>query len=371
MDPLFELIAGETRENGIISFARFMELALYCPVCGYYEKEKDNIGRHGDYFTSASVGPLFGELLAFQFAEWLRDPYARGARLEIVEAGAHNGQLAKDILTWLHEKRTDLFARLQYSIVEPSPTRRAWQKENLLRFHDRVRWAASPDDLRKSGINSGVHGIVFANELLDAMPTHRLGWDANTRNWFEWGVAVQEEHLVWKKIQNPKFEVQPPALPAELRNVLPDGFMTEVCPAATNWWRAVAGILREGRLLTLDYGLTAEEFFHPERKNGTVRSYRNHQAKSDVLADAGEQDITAHVNFTAVQQAGEAAGLGTESFLFQEQFLTQIADRISRDPAAFGEWTPARARQFQTLTHPEHLGRSFRVLVQRRPPARR
>ena len=343
-----------------------MELALYCPVCGYYEKEKDNIGRRGDFFTSVSVGNLFGALIAFQFAHWLDELDDWRATLEIVEAGAHNGQLAQDILTWLHEKRTDLFPRLHYTIVEPSSIRRGWQKENLLAFQDRVRSVVDFQRLTASGENAGVRGIIFSNELLDALPAHRIGWDAANREWFEWGVTVQQDRFAWKKIPKEKLEFPTPDLPAELRSALPDGFTTEVCPAATNWWRAAAEALREGWLLTVDYGLTREEFFFPGRKSGTLHSYRRHRATGDPLADAGEQDITAHVNFTALQEAGESAGLKTESFLFQEQFIARIANRISRDPSAFGEWTPERLRQFQTLAHPEHLGRSFRVLVQSR-----
>jgi SAM-dependent MidA family methyltransferase len=119
-------------------------------------------------------------------------------------------------------------------------------------------------------------------------------------------------------------------------------------------------------LVTLDYGLTADELFVPERKEGTARAYCHHQSSWDVLAQPGEQDITAHLNFTAIQTAGESAGLRTDAFLTQAQFLTGIAGRVWEGGASFGEWTRARTRQFQTLTHPEHLGRSFRVLVQSR-----
>jgi SAM-dependent MidA family methyltransferase len=119
-------------------------------------------------------------------------------------------------------------------------------------------------------------------------------------------------------------------------------------------------------VLAIDYGLKAEEFFVPHRKEGTARSYHRHHSNGDVLADPGEQDITAHVNFTAIQAAGELAGLNTEAFLTQAQFLTGIASHTWKDKDLFGTWNAERIRQFQTLTHPEHLGRSFRVLVQSR-----
>jgi len=155
-------------------------------------------------------------------------------------------------------------------------------------------------------------------------------------------------------------------LPEGLLDVLPDGFTVELCPARTEWWRQAASALERGKLLTIDYGLEADEFFAPERKEGTLRAYCRHQLTRNVLADPGEQDITAHVNFTAVQAAGEAAGLKTDGFLTQAQFLTAIAAQIWNGGASFGEWGSERARQFQTLTHPEHLGRAFRVLVQSR-----
>jgi SAM-dependent MidA family methyltransferase len=152
-----------------------------------------------------------------------------------------------------------------------------------------------------------------------------------------------------------------------LLDVLPDGFTTEMGAAAQEWWRQAANVLAGGKLLTLDYGLTQEEFFLPARKDGTLRTYHRHHPGGDALAHPGEQDLTAHVNFTALRAAGEAAGLLTEDFLTQSQFLTRIAARAWADPASFGEWTPECSRQFQTLTHPEHLGRPFLVLIQSAP----
>jgi len=118
--------------------------------------------------------------------------------------------------------------------------------------------------------------------------------------------------------------------------------------------------------MTFDYGLNAEEFFTPERKDGTARGYYRHRQMTDLLARAGQQDITAQVNFTALQTAGEAAGLRTETLTSQEQFLTRVAGQALADEPAFGEWTAERKRQFQTLVHPEFFGRAFRVLVQTR-----
>lgn len=345
-----------------------MELALYCPDCGYYEKEKDNVGRGGDFFTSVSVGSLFGELLAFQFAEWLAAAANHEGGVRIVEAGAHDGRLAADILAWIRERREGIFARLEYVIVEPSARRQEWQWTRLKDFPKTVRWVSQMSTLKTPSL--APETIIFSNELLDAMPVRRLGWDAKAKKWFEWGVTLRDRRLAWSRMSDAENRVLPAALwPPEYEKlfaVLPDGFTTEVCPTATTWWRSAAEVLQRGRLLAIDYGLDAEDFFTPERSDGTLRAYQHHQLSRDLLASPGEQDITAHVNFTAVQQAGEAVGLKTEALVSQGKFLTQIAERTWKQPEVFGEWTTARTRQFQTLTHPEHLGRPFRVLVQSR-----
>ena len=216
-----------------------MEIALYCPVYGYYEKEKDTVGRAGDFYTNVSVGSLFGELLAFQFAEWLEPLNSQLSTLNLVEAGAHDGQLAKDILSWLQLQRPELFGQIEYWIIEPSARRQERQQETLKLFAPRVRWFTdfenlklNSDKARAGTQNSKLRGIIFSNELLDAMPVHRLGWDANQRTWFEWGVAVEGERFVWAKIQNPKFKIQD----SELEAVLPDGYTIEINPAAEHWW---------------------------------------------------------------------------------------------------------------------------------------
>jgi SAM-dependent MidA family methyltransferase len=373
-----------------------MDLALYCPNCGYYEAEEDMIGRRGDYYTSVSAGSLFGELLGWQFAEWFdqRGPAsgghgasdARKGEIRVVEAGAHCGMLACDILRWVLQYRPALFERLQYWILEPSERRRTWQRRNLAAFHNKVRWVGKLGELRGAANSqvcdpdaAPVREIIFSNELLDAMPVHRVGWDAKKRTWFEWGVRLQDGRFVWTRMagegpeeRNPNPKAAHPIsqlqlwVGDDLLETLPDGFSIELCPTAEMWWREAANTLRSGKLVAIDYGLTAEEFLLPERKGGALRAYRHHRSSSDVLACPGEQDITAHVNFTVIQAAGESAGLKTDGLLTQAQFLTSIAARTWQPEGGFGEWTPERTRQFQTLTHPEHLGRSFRVLVQSR-----
>jgi SAM-dependent MidA family methyltransferase len=379
MNTLSEIIRREAAQRGVLSFARFMELTLYCPVHGYYETKKDNPGRHGDFYTSVGVGELFGQLLAFQFAEWLEEVRSAECGVRIVEAGAHDGQLARDILTWLQLNRPELLDQIEYWIIEPSARRQEWQGETLREFAPRVRWFAGFQSLLQERTchsspatrHPPLRGVIFSNELLDAMPVHRFGWDAQNKKWFEWGVAVDGEKFAWAKIQPSAFPARHSLgdggslQPSALESVLPDGYTIETCPAAESWWREAAGILERGKLMTIDYGLTADELFSPSRTRGTLRAYFRHHAGDDILANIGEQDLTAHVNFSAIQAAGESVGLRTEMFSTQSQFLTGILEKASKDNF-LGEWTSAQARQFQTLTHPEHLGRAFRVLVQSR-----
>jgi SAM-dependent MidA family methyltransferase len=366
-----EIIREEIGKNRVITFARFMELALYCPETGYYETNQDNVGRVGDFITSVSTGELFGQLLAFQFAQWLGEFKIQNSKFKIVEAGAHDGKLAADILNWLKLQRPELFARIEYIILEPSVPRQAWQNEMLKLFAPHVRWSSGWSEMAgRDAVEpkpKNVHGIIFSNELLDAMPVHRYGWDARSKTWFEWGVTIAGEKFIWTKITHHASRITHHVtdLPAELLAVLPDGYTIETSFAAENWWREAAEILAHGKLLAIDYGHTADEIFSPGRTRGTLRAYFRHHVSDDLLASPGEQDLTAHVNFSAIQKAGEDAGLKTENFCTQPQFLTQILGNAMKDKS-FGGWNARRTRQFQTLTHPEHLGRAFRVLVQSR-----
>lgn len=331
MNSAFKLISGQIQKNGPISFEKFMEMALYAPNAGYYEVER-SIGRGGDFFTSVSVGHIFGQLLAGRFELWQKEFGVN----HILEAGAHDGQLALDILGHLPK------GAFRYSILEPSEARRKIQRERLQDFD--VRWI---DRLEPT------EGIIFSNELLDAFPVQRFGWDAGLRNWFEWGVDIQNGKLVWTKLRPAAVE----GIPAELLEHLPDGFIFERAPRAERWWENAAASLQRGMLLAFDYGFELEELL--QRPSGTLRAYKDHRLVEDLLANPGEQDLTAHVNFTGIKAAGERAGLETFVFERQGQFLTRVLAQLP-----LPEWTAAERSQFQTLTHPAHLGSKFRVLAQ-------
>ncbi|HTD87237.1 MAG TPA: SAM-dependent methyltransferase [Candidatus Binatia bacterium] len=330
------LIREEIEAEGPISFNRFMEVALYCPNLGYYERTQSRIGKLGDYYTSVSVGPLFGRLLAFQVAKWLE---AIPGAVQVVEAGAHDGRLARDILSALPRL---LLERLEYWIIEPSENRQKWQRQTLNEFAGKVRWPGSfPEDVR---------GVIFSNEMLDSLPFKRIGWDAKQKTWFEWCVTQDFE---WARLPY-HWDMDP-----QFTAALPDGYTWEIGLGAVKWWRTAAHALRAGKLCAIDYFLEDHEVWRPERVKGTARAYRDHRVSGDLLANPGEQDITAHVHVTPLQTFGVKAGLTTEPLITQATFLTRILQQGARvDQGDVG--------RFKTLTHPEHLGERFKVLIQSR-----
>lgn len=364
MNQLAAIVSEEIRQGGPLSFRRYMELALYHPEHGYYEQpELCQTGRKGDFYTSVSVGSVFGELLAWFILAQTKD---LTRPIEIVEAGAHAGHLARDILQTLRGIAPELLVHTRYRILDPSPARRAVQAETLKEFSAHISWVNGIEELP----DDSVRGVILSNELLDAFPVHRIGWSAADKSWFEWLVDWKHDSPMWFRSETASFPAElklalPPVSP-ELADLLPDGFTTELCPAATQWWSTAARKLNAGWLLTFDYGIEGLDFLSPERAQGTLRAYRQHRMVENPLADPGEQDLTAHVNFTAIREAGEAAGLSTIHDEPQARFLPRIlaAEGSARRPDF--KWAPAKIRQFQTLTHPDYLGRSFRVLAQRR-----
>lgn len=364
MTEIEKIIASEIPAGGAISFARFMDLALYCPDYGFYEKEADTVGRSGHFFTSVSVGSLFGELLACQFASWLvsRAGQPRWPEPVLVEAGAHDGKLALDLLNGLANHRRPLYDRVRYIIVEPSERRRAWQANRLAPHASRVSWVREIADLPR------FHGVLFSNELLDAFPVHRCGWDLASRRWFEWGVGFDGERFLWMRLHamSDGLDKYLPNTGAPELQCLPDNYIVEVSPSALDWWRQAAERIEQGRLLAIDYGLSEEDALSPHRLSGTLRAYHDHKSSDRILDFAGRQDLTAHVNFPEIIRVGEAAGLKTESFGMQGRYLTRLVAELPPEDSFAPPWDPARNRQFATLTHPAHLGHVFKILVQSR-----
>jgi SAM-dependent MidA family methyltransferase len=367
---LEEIIRDEIGQGGAITFARFMELALYHPSHGYYERNLKQTGRNGDFYTSVSVGSLYGELLGVEFARRIRELGEGGngqpGRVKLIEAGAHDGQLASDLLGYLAEYQKDILRRIEYVIMEPSASRAQRQVETLLRFQGKVRWVRGWEEIGE------FRGICFSNELLDAMPVHVFRWDAAGQEWQEWGITSRNGSFHWNALPPEKESAQArklvARLPKELLAVLPNQFTMEISPEAVSWWLRAAHSLMEGWLFTVDYGLLQDDFLQPHRARGTLRAYSKHRPAGNLLEAVGEQDITAHVNFSLLMAAAESAGLKTADFVRQDLFVKGVLEQIEAESRTFPLWTAMRYRQLTSLLHPEHLGRAFKVLIQERRP---
>lgn len=328
-----------------------MGMALYDATHGYYAKGPGRTGRAGDFFTSVSVGPVFGELLAGQFCEvW--EQLGKPAPFTVIERGASDGAFALDVLSWAAAERPDFFDALCYRIDEPLPALESAQRRTLTEFGDRVEWA----------FGDPVTGVFFANELLDAIPFRRVRWSGT--EWRELFVGLDaSEAFTWLEFE-PRDRATVRRLQA-LGTDFPAGYTTEIAPAVASEMRLASSSIKQGALFFIDYGYPAADYYHPSRTTGTLRCYRSRKAHEDPFDAAGETDITAHVDFSFAARAATAAGCSVLGFLNQSRFLTAAATPVLRRME--GHSPDARAsrwlRQFQTLTHPSQLGHSFHVLA--------
>ena len=305
-----------------ITFAQYMALALYHQQYGYYSSAV-SIGSEGDFFTTASLGKDFGELLAVQFEQMWHNLGCPNP-FYLVEMGAGNGELARDILNYLRGR--DLVKSLKYIIIERSPALIQAQQQ-LLQFDDLdLSWQTWSD----LALNS-VEGCFFSNELVDAFPVHLV----------EKRETLQEVYLT---LEEGKLTEIVDAISTEelgryfaefdidfLAEAYSTGYRTEVNLEARNWLEQVAARLKRGYLLTIDYGYTAEKYYQPARTQGTLQCYYQHRRHHNPYVNLGYQDLTAHVNFTALQQWGEASDLQTIGFTQQGLFLMALGlgDRLN------------------------------------------
>ncbi len=345
-------IRDEIRERGPISFARFMEQALYHPVHGYYSSGRCAIGRRGDYFTSVSVGPLFGKMLAGQFAELWR-ALGRPNDFVIVEQGAHHGEFAADVLEALRDGAPEFFATLRYRIAEPFSILRQRQQGVLRQFAGKTEWCASLEGMEPF---SGVH---FSNELVDALPVRLLA-AAGVPERREWHERLVERTscgftFVHRRITDPRLRVEVAKLPPPPRGP----YETEINLAALDWIDALTPKLVRGMVLVADYGFSRHDFYAPSRSSGTLQCYSDHRVLSSPLEDVGESDITAHVNWTNLAERAEKSGLRLGGFTDQNHFLTGLLSSYPGLAAAGAE----KSHALQMLLHPEFLGTKFQFLA--------
>lgn len=329
-----------------------METALYHPEAGYYARGPGNIGRAGDFFTSVSVGPVFGGLLARRFLGHFRES-GNPRRWRIIECGAHDGTLAKDVLAAIAVLDPSALEALEYVICEPLAALREVQQNRLADAGGRVRVIESADELA----DRPLPGLAFGNEVLDALPFHVVEHHAGC--WHECRVTLgTDDGLSWCVVP-----VSDPALQAALSPLgdrFPDGYRTEIRTNFQAFLGPLARALENPLMIWPDYGFARADFYQPDRRRGTLRTFNRHRAGDDPFESPGELDITAHVDFTAVAMAARTLGGTVIDFRNQGAWLTALA----RDwlIAMDGHPDPAKLRQFQTLTHPAHLGGAFQVI---------
>jgi SAM-dependent MidA family methyltransferase len=344
-----------TAPEGRLPWVEVMRLALYEPGVGYYRQGVRRIGREGDFFTSVSAGPLFGRLLAEQARQvWVT--MGRPAEFVLIEQGAHDATLASDILSACQELDPALAAAARYLLVEPDPVLQEAQRRTLARLDGiRASWLAD-----WSALPPTPAAFFLCNELVDALPVHRLRWTGST--WRELWVALDASspcglQFVEGALSDSRLEARAAALGTQY----PDGYTTDICLEADDWVQALAAAPFSGAVLLLDYGLPAAEYYAPERSDGTLRRYFRHRMDGEVLENLGDADLTTDVNFTCLVQSAEKTGLKLACFIEQGRFLTRLfADSLSSRPITMDA---ANKRQFHTLTHPGFLGRNFHALL--------
>jgi SAM-dependent MidA family methyltransferase len=362
--PITQLIRDEVARRGVIRFTELMDLALYHPEHGYYLQPKTRTGKAGDFFTNVSVGNVYGQLLADQFAA-MHQILGAPPQFTILEQGAEDGQLALDILERLSQAAPRTYSAVTYLVVEPHRSRQRTQQDRLAAFGSTVTWANQLDEVRP------FTGVAHAHELVDAFPVH-LVEHQYPDGWRELGVTLECGRLAYASL--PELA---PALAAHLKRIPtpPPGpaYRTEVNLAALDWLRDIARVLDRGFVLVLDYGYPRDLYYAPHRREGTLSCYHRHRRDHDPLSALGEKDITAHVDFTSLAEAGIMAGLELAGFTDQHHFMVGAAEKRLQELSGIAAETGPRGhdarflRQLQTLLHPAHLGTAFRYLLLTRP----
>lgn len=333
---LARVIISEIKKSGPLPFRDYMAHCLYHPLHGYYARTNaPTVSKDGDFMTSVSVGPVFGQILARRLHRFWQ---ANGSpsSFTILELGAHDGSLALDIISALPQIDPAFSAATSYVISEPLPARRSLLQDRL---SEKATLISEPGELQAD------FGALIANEVLDALPVPLYLFSQN--EWHEALVTVEENTLAW---------TTRPAEP-DLPKNYPEGYVAEGPPDLTTFLRPLSKCFKKALFLWIDYGLDQESLHHPARTAGTLRCYRNHRSDAHPLDFPGEQDLTADVNFTAIENAARDLELHVHPTMNQSRYLTYCA----KDWLLVGP-SPAEISQFQTLIHPSQFGNRFYAL---------
>ena len=348
------LIQGEiAAAGGWIPFSRFMELALYAPGLGYYSAGMHKFGAAGDFVTAPEISALFGQAMAQQAAQVLSLTAGN-----ILEIGPGSGRLAFDLLSEL-ERLGQLPER--YFLLEVSADLRQRQQHLLARFAPRVEWLDT--------LPAAFSGLIIGNEVLDAMPVHLVAWGEDSL--FERGVSLEDGQFSWRERKLTSGELFDIATSLAPTLALPrdagegKNYVSEISLAARGFIATLAGLLEKGAILMLDYGFGQNEYYHPQRSSGTLMCHYRHYAHDDPFYLPGLQDITAHVDFTAIAEAAIDHGAHFLGYTSQAHFLinngiTDLLQEVS--PEDVKAYAPLSA-QVQKLTSPAEMGELFKVIA--------
>ena len=358
MNALAALVAERIRRFGPITFAEYMRECLYHPVHGYYSRPESR--RFADYYTSADVHPIFGRLLARQFAE-MWEQLGRPADFVLLEAGAGAGRLASQILKFSESRLPEFYGALHYIAVERSPGRCDQMVSRFAQFTQSDRFCASIEIPGHIPV-----GCVFSNELLDALPVHRVIQEDGSLG----EVFVGWNGASFAEVIAPLSTCSISEYFAAQHVTLEEGQQAEAGLEACDWISEIGRRLERGFVLSIDYGHEAAELYDAHHMAGTVLAYSNHQVNERFYAAPGEQDLTAHVNFTALRLWGERAGLHALGRTSQTAFLLALGQRNEfADLYEEGMDEPSRLQarlQLKTLIYPEGMGERFQVLIQQK-----
>ncbi len=357
-NPLRQRIVDAIRREGPIPFSRYMAMCLYEPELGYYARQREQFGKAGDFYTSSDVHALFGRLLCRQFVEFWQTLGAP-AIVDLIELGPGRGLFARDVLDWAAKKHPEFLRALRYRLVETSPWLRQRQQERLAEFAATGQ-VTIDSDFSPALERCGDALIVFGNEFFDALPVEVLTSGGELRVAEEGGALTEQTVDPLPQVLEyvDRYGVHPPA-----------GGRVEVSLAGLEWMRQIAGGFagsRRGFALFIDYGYTRPEQL-AGRHLDTLMTYRQHRASGNPYEAPGEQDITAHVNFTALRAAAEQGGLDYLALLTQAQFLmgvgepTQFAEAF--EDCVLPQERAKVAMQLKHLVTPAGIGEIFQVLL--------
>ncbi len=359
MDPITEIIKSEIEKKGRLTFSEYMEIALYHPGLGYYASGEAKIGKRGDYYTSPCVDPAFGEVLAGFIAKSGR--LINEPRVSVVEFGGGTGTLAADILDSLVRNHPDCYEITDYLIIERGAPGSGTADDALGRHGAKIKYAASPAETGPAG----AAGIILSNELIDALPFHRVRFQEG---------AMKEVFVTLRdgEFEEVTGEPSTPGLGEYFKNYevsFRDGQEAEVNLNAGLWLEVAQKMLEKGLILTIDYGFLAPEIFSPERMRGTYKCMYKHAVGENPYIHIGRQDITSHVDFSNLIRSGESLGLKTLKYTTQGQFLIDwgVLDIMTIQS---GQGSPSKQEAhdrniaIKNLFLPGSMGNSFKVLLQ-------